>query len=52
MQKIPEGFEFDQFWFNSYEHTAPEGYLGAKQGEYLTVELVALEMKFKDLFDK
>jgi beta-lactamase superfamily II metal-dependent hydrolase len=43
MQDLPDGFEFDNFWFNAYDHTRPEGFLGAKQGEYLTVELLELE---------
>jgi hypothetical protein len=42
-QELPEGLEFAHFWFNAYDHTRPEGFLGAKQGEYLTVELLALE---------
>ncbi len=50
MQDIPDGLEFDQFWFNAWEHTRPEGFLGAVQGEYLAVELVALEKKWKHAF--
>ncbi|MDD5508145.1 MAG: hypothetical protein PHD25_07410 [Bacteroidales bacterium] len=50
MQDIPPGLEFSHFWFNAYEHTRPEGFLGAVQGEYLAVELLALEEKWKRTF--
>lgn len=50
MKDIPDGFEFDNFWFNAYEHTRPEGFLGAKQGEYLRVELLELEKRHNRKF--
>lgn len=42
-QHWPETLRFEEFWFNAYEHTQSDGFLGAKQGEYLTVELRARE---------
>jgi beta-lactamase superfamily II metal-dependent hydrolase len=50
IQDIPDGFGFGHFWFNAYEHTRPEGFLGAIQGEYLAVELLALEKKWERAF--
>jgi beta-lactamase superfamily II metal-dependent hydrolase len=43
----PEGLEFDQVWFNGYHQVddlEPE-YLGALQGEYLSVHLERLERR-------
>ena len=43
-QSPPEGLFIKQVWFNAYRHLV-EGYLGAKEAEFLTVYLQKIEDK-------
>ena len=43
-QSPPEGLFIGQVWFNAYRHLV-EGYLGAKEAEFLTVYLQKIEDK-------
>jgi beta-lactamase superfamily II metal-dependent hydrolase len=43
-QDPPKGLFLQQVWFNAYRHLA-EGYLGAKEAEFLTVYLQEIEDK-------
>jgi len=45
LKEPPPTLEFGEFWFNAYAQASPEGYLGAKQGEFLATELLELEKR-------